>query len=98
MASGHEELFVPVQNPQTGDPPMRFRVSSQSSATTVVAFSLSPTGFFGLITKFSCLNCLLLAHHTGEPAFGEAASDASRCATATEAASNRRPICLTNRR
>jgi hypothetical protein len=33
-----------------------FSVSSQSSATTVVAFSLSPTGFFALITKFSCLN------------------------------------------
>jgi hypothetical protein len=31
------------------DPPMRFRVSSQSSATTGVAFSLSPTGFFALI-------------------------------------------------
>jgi hypothetical protein len=33
---------------------IRFRVSFQSSATTAVA--LSPTGFFALITKFSCLN------------------------------------------
>src|ERR1700730_12778909 len=36
------------------DPPTRFRVSFQSSATTAVP--LSATGFFALITKFSCLN------------------------------------------
>src|SRR3984893_17652792 len=42
------------------DPPTRFRVSFQSSATTAVA--LSPTGFFALITKFSCLNAYCSQH------------------------------------
>src|ERR1700730_19058291 len=42
------------------DPSTRFRVSFQSSATTAVA--LSPTGFFALITKFSCLNAYCSQH------------------------------------